>query len=237
MSPSKTGVKAYGYVRASLAEELLGPDRYGRSVTPEGDPANGCEDSGHSKPEIAFYLDRRFFAVTNEAISTRWLQPLDDGLRWLNRRMDRLNGTGARKRSRTTKPPKDTGALPERFVNALATDAQLKRAWESGEKTLDNGGDASASGLDASLVRYLAGRGFSEDEIAAAVRRYEHGQLGSGRLTGSIGFSALPRRRSGQAGLPIVSLARRGGCSRTSPTRWWRCAQMSDGGACSPSTR
>lgn len=191
VSPSGTGLKAYGYTSTSLAQELLGEGRYGRSVTPNGAAADGCEAAGHKKPEIAYHLDRRFFVVTGEAITTRRLQPLDDGLRWLHKRMDRLTGAG--RKPRAARPPKDTGELPERFVAALDSDNRLKQAWETGAKVLDNGGDASASGLDVSLACYLAQRGFTEDEIAAVARRYEHGQIGSGKLTGAAAERRLSR--------------------------------------------
>ena len=77
----------------------------------------------------------------------------------------------------------DLDALPAQLREAIEADPKLVDSWAKGTK-LTKGEDASAKGLEFSLVVYLAWREHDDDLIELAVRHYPHGQIGSGKLTG-----------------------------------------------------
>jgi predicted P-loop ATPase len=74
-------------------------------------------------------------------------------------------------------------ALPAQLREAIEADPKLADSWAKGAK-LTKGRDASAKGLEFSLVVYLAWREHDDDLIELAVRHYPHGQIGGGKLTG-----------------------------------------------------
>ena len=65
----------------------------------------------------------------------------------------------------------------------FAADPAAAQAWESGDK-IGPGTDHSASGKDFSLGKWLEARGASKADIAATLRAYRHGQIGTGKVTG-----------------------------------------------------
>jgi AAA domain len=158
VSPSGTGVKVL--LRADPVPKLLANKRtIGK--------ANGTKP-----PAVEIYTSGRYFCLTGKIVdgvpdeivdSTEALEKL---AAWVAK--------GVRQ-----KPPPE---LPQAFVDLLEHDAPLREAWENGTK-LGHGGDASASGLDFSLARYLR-RHLDDGDLEAVLRCYPHGQMGSGKLKG-----------------------------------------------------
>ena len=70
----------------------------------------------------------------------------------------------------------DLGDVPEIVARLLEELPELKAAWASGAK-LTKGKDQSGSGLEYSLMIWLAGRGWDDTTIEAALRSYPHGQI------------------------------------------------------------
>jgi predicted P-loop ATPase len=71
--------------------------------------------------------------------------------------------------------------LPPQLAAAINADPTLKAAWASGEK-LTRGGDGTRSGLEFSLMVYLARSGWTDELLALAIRHYPHGQFCGGAL-------------------------------------------------------
>jgi hypothetical protein len=160
VSPSGTGVKALFFV--DPVPELRAHKRT------MGKGANGA---GHP-PAIEFYTGGRFFTLTG-----RHLAGTPDEVTDATEAAERLaafvaggpgdSGAGGRT---------DHGHAPELVAKLLEDEPELKAAWASGEK-LTGGNDDSASGLDYSLVVWLASRGYGDAVIEAALRHYPHGQI------------------------------------------------------------
>jgi predicted P-loop ATPase len=83
------------------------------------------------------------------------------------------------------------GELPAAFVALLGKSPSLAAAWASGAK-IGHGTDITASALDWSLAQHL--RPFLRDsDIAAVLRVYPFGQIGSGKLKGRQAESRIER--------------------------------------------
>ena len=72
--------------------------------------------------------------------------------------------------------------MPQAFQQLIEVDAKLQEAWFEGGK-LGNGRDTSPRGLELSLTYYLARR-LSEDDLAAVLRGFPYGAIGSGHIIG-----------------------------------------------------
>jgi hypothetical protein len=94
----------------------------------------------------------------------------------------------------------------------LENDRDFAAAWDAGVK-IGPGSDDSASGRDFSLAVWLKRAGVTEAAIAALLRRYPHGQIGSGKLRGRLASRRIARiladlRNGGEDDpRPVIQLA------------------------------
>lgn len=83
-------------------------------------------------------------------------------------------------KDRTTKGKKafqhtgDLTGLPERFVELLAGDEDLRKRWEGNTEGLQ---DTSRNGLDMSLTTLAVKRGFNDAEIVKIHHAFQHGKV------------------------------------------------------------
>jgi hypothetical protein len=161
VSPSGTGIKVY--FKAEPVPEL---QAHKRTI---GEASNGADHP----PAIELYVTKRWFALTGQHLdgtpdeitdATKAVQRL---ARWI------AEGAGAGAAAQAD--------LPLELQAALEGDPQLQEAWAGGGK-LTSGGDRSRSGLEFSLVLYLARCGWTDERIELALRHYPHGQIGAGAL-------------------------------------------------------
>ena len=192
ISPSGTGLKGYGI--------YTGVPMDGRKeITVEAPIPEGAEGSGHSLPEIGLYpgydprgpeSKGRYFALTGMHLPGTPLELRDVTAAYVETQ-DEFKSATCRPKSGTKRagrvveidmllPAVD---LPDSVKALLAADPEFAAAWESGAK-IGPGADSSASGRDFSLAVWLAGNGVPDAEIAATLRAYPHGQIGSGRVQG-----------------------------------------------------
>jgi hypothetical protein len=182
LSPSGTGLKAYGIYRGK-------PPAAGKEITLKDEPTpEGAEGHGHDTPEIGVYFTGRFFALTGQHVPDTPLELRDvthiaDDLlaamqvmrhsqhRPAHAKKDKLQETGGA----------DAPDLPERVAALLATNPQVAEAWKTGAK-IGAGGDESASGRDFTLAVWLNRKGIPFSDVAATLQLYPHGQIGSGKL-------------------------------------------------------
>lgn len=199
VSPSGTGVKLFGLV-AELPPALRSK---GMEVTVDAPLPAGAKASGHSVPEIGIYPTARYFAVTGHHLegTPDTLELIDEPLAELASKLGRLRDT---RRPYGGAPVE----LPSRLRDALASDKDLRHAWDDGTK-LGRGRDDSRSGKDFALAARLRLRGFGDAEIAEALQLFPHGQTGSGALTGAALdrrieriLKDLPSRTSGNGAKP-----------------------------------
>jgi predicted P-loop ATPase len=162
VSPSGTGVKIF-----FKADPVPEPRAHKRTI---GDAANG----GDHPPAVELYLTGRYFAITGEHVEGTPNELADATpaagrlARWI------AEGVGGG-------PSATADDLPPQLTAAIDADPKLKAAWASGEK-LTRGGDKTRSGVEFSLVLYLARHGCSDELIELAVRHYPHGQFCGGAL-------------------------------------------------------
>lgn len=199
-SPSGTGLKGYGY--------YIGVPGEGRKeITVDERVPTGAEGAGHTAPEIGLYpgfdprrvaageeSKGRYFALTGLHLPgtpqelgdvTAEFDATKDEFERLTRSKARRAPKGHRLTSRVVEvdmltPP---GEMPDSVKALLATDADFAAAWATGAK-IGPGADDSGSGRDFSLAVWLAENGVPDAEIAATLRLYPHGQIGSGRIQG-----------------------------------------------------
>lgn len=155
VSPSGTGVKIF--CRADPVPRIAANKRtLGRT-------------NGTKAPAVEIYISGRYFCLTGQILPN-----VPDEIVDATAALERLVAWVA-------KAP-HSSILPAAFTALLEQDASLREAWQTGTK-LGSGGDITASGLDFSLARYLR-RHLDDDDLAAVLRAFPHGQIGSGRLKG-----------------------------------------------------
>ena len=166
VSPSGTGLKGYGLYTGT-------PVGGGKEITLDDPVPAGAEGTSHSKPEIGLYPSGRYFALTGRPLSGTWLELCDvtEAFDSARLEMDKVGRSPL------------AGGLPAMVQAMFAADPTAARAWQSGAK-IGPGADHSASGKDFSLGKWLEARGASKAEIAATLRAYPHGQIGTGKVTG-----------------------------------------------------
>jgi hypothetical protein len=198
VSPSGTGVKVFAYgAPGTLPANTIPMD------TP---PING------KRPAIECYTQGRYFAVTGAILDgcpdeIRDAGELGDGWDRLVRLLqERAREHGPRETGQATGAEEMSLGLCE----ALGDDPRLRTLWEEGH---EGGGDRSRN--DAALATTLAVKGFSEEDIEAALRSYALGQIGGGRLTGGDADRQIGRL----LGLATEARKTRNGADPTPPPR------------------
>ena len=190
ISPSGAGIKLLGYAR-TLPTSLVTADSKGNVYHKgtEGTPPGavipeGAEAAGHKHPELGLYAERRFFTLTGRKLpdAPAELADITDAFAEL---VTMVNGwaeaptaepESVSAPARPSIPLPDPADMPEIVAQLLAETPELNSAWNSGAK-LTKGKDQSGSGLDYSLMIWLAGRGWDDTTIEAALRAYPHGQI------------------------------------------------------------
>lgn len=194
VSPSGTGLKVY--LRVDPVRELRANKRtIGKA-------------EGEKVPAVELYVTGRYFALTGEHLDCT-PDEITDATEAFER-LAKWVADGAKGAAHAD--------LPQAFVRLLERDGKLRRAWEEGVK-LGNGGDTSASALDAALAAYLA-RHLSDPELAEVLRRHRFGQIGGGKLSGKaadrrvgrlLAIARDARATGGHDALPAPQGARRQG--------------------------
>ena len=110
-------------------------------------------------------------------------------------------------------PAMNLAEMPEAFRKLVEVDARLHEAWFEGGK-LGNGKDTSPRGLELSLTYYLARR-LSEEDLAAVLRGFPYGAIGSGHI---IGQNVAKRLRKL---LDLAEEARRKAEKPEDAPEWW----------------
>jgi hypothetical protein len=194
VSPSGAGVKIFGTVTqlpAALWDDEEGKFK-GKEATPPGvGMPEGAEGCGHDKAEIGIYPCGRYFAFTGQHLpgTPAELADITEAFAEIAAVVvamgqdDKAGEPGSEPKTGSSAASIDLGALPAQLRELVEVDPKLADSWARGTK-LTKGKDASASGLEFSLVVYLAWREHDDDLIELAVRHYPHGQIGGGKLTG-----------------------------------------------------
>jgi hypothetical protein len=162
VSPSGSGVKII--FKVDPVPKLVANKRT------VGEAGNG----GDHAPAVELYVTGRYFALTGQHVDgtpdeiTDATPAVERLARWI------AEGVGGG-------PSATADDLPPQLAAAIDADPTLKAAWASGEK-LTRGGDGTRSGLEFSLMVYLARSGWTDELLALAIRHYPHGQFRNGAL-------------------------------------------------------
>lgn len=193
ISPSGTGLKGYGFYHGVPGEGR-------KEVTIDAPVPAGADGAGHKTPEIGLYpgydprrvaagddSKGRYFALTGLHLPGSPAELRDVTIEFDATRAEFEQQTSARKARRITARTVEVDTsrpqpeLPDSVKALLMADAGFAAAWKTGAK-IGPGADDSASGRDFSLAVWLSANGVPDAEIAATLRLYPYGQLGSGRL-------------------------------------------------------
>jgi hypothetical protein len=162
VSPSGTGVKIF----AAGAPSALPANKISLGTAPAF--------RGEHAPQVEAYVAGRYFTITGRHLDGTPDEVVDATEAW-ERLAHRLRP--AAEPAVAPAAEFDPAALPAVVARLLDAEPALRAAWGSGAK-LTKGKDRSASGLDFSLVIWLAGRGWDDATIEAALRAYPPGQVG-----------------------------------------------------------
>lgn len=221
VSPSGTGVKVFA--KGDPVPELRANILQIADVAGHGDKA----------PHVEVYARGRYFAVTGEHLDGT-PDEITDATEALERLVSRVNADARQEGERRERAPNgpapmpETDGLPSAFLELLEQNEGLRAAWHSGVKIGPQGKDHSASGRDFSLTIYLAERLLSDDDIAAVLRAYPHGQIGSGTLAGKNAERRLDKllRTAVAARERALERQKRG----ADKARWWHDLHLNDKG-------
>jgi hypothetical protein len=191
-SPGGAGIKCMAFIRVAdlpAVHKLLD--------IPEGDRDQartrtfGERGNGQHAPGVQLFLGKRYFTITGH----RWAPAAEDvavltlgqiatlaalfGPKTQKAAAAASGSAGARNRD-TTEP--DEAALRARLEHAFYRHLDLKARWDGGIEGLR---DSSRSGRDMSVAAMLIGAGFSQGEVRAALRLFEHGKLPAEEAAGS----------------------------------------------------
>ncbi|MDX6748795.1 VapE family protein [Geminicoccaceae bacterium 1502E] len=222
VSPSGTGVKVFA--KADPVPELRANVMQIADVAGHGDKA----------PHVEVYARGRYFAVTGEHLDGT-PDEITDATEALERLVSRVNASAGHEAPRDAQaagggpaPMPETEGFPDAFLELLEQNEGLRTAWLSGAKIGPQGKDHSASGKDFSLAIYLAERLLSDDDIAAVLRAYPHGQIGSGALAGRNAERRIEGLlRKAEAAREKAEQRHRRGTDRA---RWWHELAVNDRG-------
>jgi hypothetical protein len=166
ISPSGTGVKLF-----CLLDHV--PTLPGNVLTIEK-----TDGRAHNK-QIEIYTTGRYFAVTGRHLEDTpdELVNATEAFERLASRMTRSGSKSEAVRGEFTDTREEPSSEAWRVVGNVPFIAKLWR----GEKEK---GDTSGSGKDWQLAQDLGRQGLSNDDIARLLTRYQHGQIGSGKLQG-----------------------------------------------------
>jgi hypothetical protein len=167
ISPSGTGVK----ILASGAPAQLPGSKW---------QPDDVQPKPEGMPHADIFVDRRFFTVTRQVLNSVPDEIVDCGD--LDGAWDRLVYRIGSQRLPATRTPvelTEDRSLDRELLDRMRAISRVWARWERGT----NGG-ADRSDNDAALASAMAASEFSHAEIAAALREYPIGQIGSGKLNG-----------------------------------------------------
>ena len=157
ISPSGTGVKLYGTVER-LPPTLMqnGKPKGLEATPPDAAVPAGAENASHKVPEVGLYPCERYFALTGQQLdgTPDELTDITEAFAEIAHEVASMT----RDAGKTGDLPSiDWEKLPAELREIMEGDEKLREAWAGGAK-LGKGRDASASGLEWSLMRHLAWR-------------------------------------------------------------------------------
>ena len=168
VSPSGTGVKIF----AAGAP----PDLPASTI-----PIKRALYNGDKRPAIECYVKSRYFAVTGailDGVPDEIRDCSETGGPW-DRMVRLLRERASTSTELTLVPPTGAAVMSDDLSKALADNRKLRDLWNQG---VAGGTDRSRN--DAALATSLAARGFSDEDIEAAIRNYTLGQIGQAALAG-----------------------------------------------------
>jgi predicted P-loop ATPase len=194
VSPSGAGVKLFGTV-TQLPSVLWDADEgkfKGKEATPpDAGMPEGAKGCGHDKAEIGIYPCARYFTFTGQHLpgTPTELADITEAFAELAAAVvgmgqdDEAREPAPEPQTETAPVEVDLSGLPAQLRELIEADPKLADSWARGTK-LTKGKDASASGLEFSLLNYLAFAEHDDEQIELAIRHYPHGQIGGGKLKG-----------------------------------------------------